>query len=174
MRSAQASPVGQRLIPADEPQFLRGWALRVMAPAQGPPRITCKGEAKVMAPFRLGGMSGHFGFVHTFSGGTPAGGCRMKWLGPCDARRTALWRKPEPPEGMAGHGFASVGEARLAFEDKLPWMPEGSSAAACRTGELRIRQRRLTRNSPPITINAPSAWKPCNCSPSSAQARAAE
>lgn len=61
-----------------------------------------------------------------------------------------------------------------AFGPFCFFMHEDSEGARIARVGGSAAQRRLTRNSPPITMNAPTAWKACNCSPSSAQARAAE
>ena len=50
MRRAQATTIGRRYIPADEPNFLRGWTLCVMEPDEN---YSPRRNTKVIVPFLL-------------------------------------------------------------------------------------------------------------------------
>lgn len=139
MRLAQGSPVGRRLIPADEPHFLRGWTLCVMEPVTSPARISQHDEAKVMVPFHLGARTrADWEAVSTALGSRNSVPHELNWT-QSTASRPALWSEPAPPDGIAVYWFASVAHAHMAFDNGKQWLPEGSPAAAYLVDELRIR-----------------------------------
>lgn len=128
MRSAQASDVGRRYIPADEPNFLKGWTLCVVDTQGEEPRGRA---AKVIVPF-LAGKEGSEeriakSLTSAFSG-TDA--CFALNLTVSTARREKLWSEPNVPEGFVVFWFSSVAAAHAAFD-------EGSALRVVLESELR-------------------------------------
>ncbi len=113
MRLAQSSTIGQTFIPADEPNFLKGWTLCVVnslgeEPAEQwvkvliPFHIQDKHRAalwELLQPWAVSGAS-HVGLDWTVS----------------NASRERLWSEPSPPSGFISCWFRSVAEAHEAFE----------------------------------------------------------
>ena len=112
MRVAQASAVGQKYIPADEPNFLKGWTLCV---------VETDGEApteqavKVLIPFHAQPQARNALWRDlsriTGTGCTVA----LNWT-ISTARRERLWAEPSPPTGFICVWLDSVARAHEAFE----------------------------------------------------------
>lgn len=112
MRVAQASAVGQKYIPADEPNFLKGWTLCVVETDGEEP--TPKG-VKVLVPFHARPEARHaLGAELARMAKT---GCEvaLNWT-ISTARRERLWAEPEPPTGFICVWLGSVAEAHETFE----------------------------------------------------------
>lgn len=118
MRSAQASSVGRRYIPADEPNFLRGWTLCIVD-TDGDE--TSGRATKVIVPFLLDANASRDRIAQALGrAATEAGaGYAVNWT-VSTARREALWSEPHPPEGFAVFWFDSVASAHEAFDDNGP------------------------------------------------------
>lgn len=118
MRAAQASSVGRRHIPADEPHFLRGWTLCLVEGAgsvdsQFGPSGLC---AKVIVPLRLPCASREPLAESLARYALGAGlSCSVHWTS-STARRELLWSEPSPPDGFIVLNFAHVAAAHDAFE----------------------------------------------------------
>jgi len=146
MRGAQASAVGQRYIPADEPNFLMGWTLCVVdtegEEAQYP-------STKVVVPFLLGatGSKERISQVLTRAAGRTVddGGSTftLNWTA-STSRRDLLWAEPRPPEGFAVFRFSTVAAAHDAFDEggiyRKTLEAEVQDATAYLMDELTIRE----------------------------------
>lgn len=113
MRLAQASAVGKKFIPADEPLFLKGWTLCVVDVLGDEPQDQ---SVKVLIPFH--GQAGvretlwsELWRVAEVSGTRVA----LNWT-VSTARRERLWAEPAPPAGLITVWFSSVADAHEAFE----------------------------------------------------------
>ena len=116
MRQAQASAVGRRYIPADEPNFLRGWTLCIVdaegVETGGPDR-----PVKAIVPFLLGASSrDDFGLALARCADEAGLAVSMNWT-VSTARRERLWSEPSPPDGFAVLWFESVASAHEAFDE---------------------------------------------------------
>lgn len=119
MRQAQASPTGQRHIPADEPLFLKGWTLCIVeTEGREPPARGAR--AKVVIPFLLGGQPRER-FGRAFAQYADGAGLpfALNWT-VSTARRERLWTEPQPPDGFAVLWLASVADAHDALVDESP------------------------------------------------------
>ncbi|WP_286369347.1 EthD domain-containing protein [Variovorax saccharolyticus] len=116
MRSAQASTIGRRHIPADEPNFLKGWTLCIVD-TEGSETGGSGRPVKVIVPFLLGDAS-KARFAEAFSQCANASGWRsaLNWT-VSTARRERLWSEPSPPDGFAVLWFDSVAAAHDAFDE---------------------------------------------------------
>ena len=113
MRLAQASAVGQKYIPADEPNFLKGWTLCVVETDGEEPRDRV---TKVIVPFLLGSDKLE-NVLHKHS--------RVQWQArmralrstgqSSTARREKLWSEPNP-----------AGRIRRALVQQRSRCPRGS------------------------------------------------
>lgn len=112
MRVAQASAVGQKYIPADEPIFLKGWTLCVVETDGEAPH---KQAVKVLIPFQAQPQARH-ALWRELSGITGTG-CTvaLNWT-ISTARRERLWAEPKPPTGFICVWLDSVARAHEAFE----------------------------------------------------------
>ena len=112
MRVAQASAVGQRYIPADEPNFLKGWTLCVVETAGEAP---AEQAVKVLVPFHAQPQARN-ALCRELSGITEPG-CTvaLNWT-ISTARRERLWAEPNPPTGFICVWLNSVAKAHEAFE----------------------------------------------------------
>lgn len=116
MREAQASNIGRRHIPADEPNFLKGWTLCIVD-AEGDEASAHDRPVKVIVPFLLG-TSSREGFGHALTQYAREASLRfsMNWT-VSTARRERLWFEPLPPDGFAVLWFASVASAHDALDE---------------------------------------------------------
>lgn len=115
MRSAQASAVGRRHIPADEPVFLKGWTLCIVD-TEGDDSGRTDRPVKVMVPFLLGTSSRErFGLAITRYASEANLPLELNWTA-STARRERLWSEPSPPDGFAVFWFDSVSAAHDAFD----------------------------------------------------------
>jgi uncharacterized protein (TIGR02118 family) len=138
MRLAQASPVGQKFIPADEPLFLKGWTLCVVETDGEEPK---ERGVKVVVPFHAPSQA-RAGLWRDLS--RMAGGTRftLNWT-VSTASRERLWAEPSPPTGFICVWFESVAKAHEAFEPASELRrvieSQASDAAAYLIDELTIR-----------------------------------
>ncbi len=116
MRDAQASSVGRRHIPADEPNFLKGWTLCIVETEGDQPGM---GDhfVKVIVPFLLGTSSKEkLGLAVTQYASEVNLRFALNWT-VSTARRERLWCEPSPPDGFAVFWFDSVASAHDAFDE---------------------------------------------------------
>ena len=111
MRVAQASAVGQKYIPADEPNFLKGWTLCVVetdgeAPTEQAVKVLIPFYAQPQARTRFGVSCPHHGACCTVA---------LNWT-ISTARRERLWAEPSPSTGFICVWLDSVARAHEAFE----------------------------------------------------------
>lgn len=141
MRIAQASDVGRRFIPADEPNFLKGWTLCVVDTQGEEPRGRA---AKVIVPF-LGSKEGSEERIAKLLASALSGtdACFALNFTVSTARRENLWSEPNPPEGFVVVWFSSVAAAHAAFDEgsvvRAVLESELSGATAYLIDELIIR-----------------------------------
>ncbi|HSV60667.1 MAG TPA: EthD domain-containing protein [Variovorax sp.] len=140
MRQAQACAVGTKFIPADEPNFLKGWSLCVVETDGEEP---CEGGVKVIVPFHASAQARE---------GLWDGLCRvgaemrakvaLNWT-VSTAGRERLWTEPNPPSGFMCIWLESVAKAHASFEPSSELLrfieTHVSEAAAYLIDELRIR-----------------------------------
>lgn len=113
MRLAQASAVGQKYIPADEPVFLKGWTLCVVDTDGVEPS---EKAVKVLIPFHApadarDALWCELSRVAEMTGNKVA----LNWT-VSTARRERLWAEPSPPTGFICVWLESVAKAHEAFE----------------------------------------------------------
>jgi hypothetical protein len=141
MVRAQASDVGRRYIPADEPNFLKGWTLCI---------VETKGEecarnaVKVIVPFVRGEEGGEERIVRVLSHSLAGSGINFTLnITTSTTSREWLWSEPKPPEGFVILWFDSVAAAHAAFDKegvvRSALEPELIGAAAYLIDELIIR-----------------------------------
>jgi len=120
MRQAQASAVGTKFIPADEPQFLKGWTLCVVEEQGDEPQ---EQHAKVLIPFHAQPEARNQMWVE-LQGLEKTFGIRsvLNWT-VTTARRERLWAEPVPPSGFVAVWFADVATAHEAFEPESRLRP---------------------------------------------------
>ncbi|MES2840334.1 MAG: EthD domain-containing protein [Pseudomonadota bacterium] len=117
MRRAQASSIGKLHIPADEPNFLRGWTLCLV---DDPLAEAVSQHVKVMVPFVLKAdadreiIDGQLARLVREVGSENLGSFSLNWTA-SSARRDRLWAEPLPPTGFAVFWFANLGSAHDAF-----------------------------------------------------------
>ncbi|MEJ8849869.1 EthD domain-containing protein [Variovorax rhizosphaerae] len=113
MRRAQASAVGQKYIPADEPNFLKGWTLCVVETEGDEP----VGQAvKVLIPFHAQAESRDVLWCELRRVAATTGDkLALNWT-VSTARRERLWAEPDPPSGFICVWLDSVAKAHEAFE----------------------------------------------------------
>jgi hypothetical protein len=113
MRAAQASAVGQKYIPADEPVFLKGWTLCVVETNGKEP---AERAVKVLIPFHAQAQA-RDKLWHELSRVAETGCCAvaLNWT-ISTARRERLWAEPIPPTGFICVWLDSVATAHAAFE----------------------------------------------------------
>lgn len=117
MRHAQASNIGRRHIPEDEPNFLKGWTLCLV---DEEPESSEPGPAKVMVPFLLDGHDRIQVHARLAEAGKSLGfSCAFNWTS-ATAQRDLLWAEPLPPSGFAVIRFKNVATAHMAFEEDAP------------------------------------------------------
>jgi len=113
MRLAQASPVGKKFIPEDEPQFLKGWTLCVVDEDGNEP-----GEpgVKVLVPFHAD-ADAREPLWRELQRVSQSGDAKvaLNWTA-SSAKRERLWAEPAPPTGFVAAWFKSVAAAHEAFE----------------------------------------------------------
>lgn len=140
MRLAQASVVGKRFIPADEPLFLKGWTLCVVDVQGEEPH----GEfAKVLVPFHgkaeaRDALWSELALVADTTGTKVA----LNWTA-STAKRERLWAEPSPPTGFVTAWFDSVAMAHEAFEPESELLQvinrHATDGVAYLIDQLRIR-----------------------------------
>ena len=140
MRLAQASPVGQKFIPADEPIFLKGWTLCVVETDGAEPT---ERAVKVIVPFHSASQSRESLWRELLRIGEETDTrVALNWTA-STARRERLWAEPNPPTGFICIWLESVAKAHEAFEpsSELRRFIEGnvSDAVAYLIDELSIR-----------------------------------
>jgi hypothetical protein len=115
MSVAQASAVGSRYIPEDEPNFLRGWSLCVVEHESEdvPPGV------KVMVAAALKEEFSRKEFADVFASanqeGSVAASIGLNWT-VRTAKRERLWSEPVSPDVIASLWFENVAHAHAAFE----------------------------------------------------------
>ncbi|WP_162575619.1 EthD domain-containing protein [Variovorax sp. PBL-H6] len=115
MRVAQASSIGQRHIPADEPEFLRGWTLCIVD-TEGEEGTSVAAPVKVIVPFLLGSCSKDMVATAIQRYASETGSkFALNWTA-STARRERLWTEPSPPDGFLVLWFACVASAHGAFD----------------------------------------------------------
>jgi hypothetical protein len=115
MRDAQASTVGRRHIPSDEPVFLKGWTLCIVDTEGDEASRT--NPVKVMVPFLLGNSSREtLGIAVTRYAREANLRLELNWTA-STARRERLWSEPSPPDGFLVLWFDSVAAAHDAFDE---------------------------------------------------------
>ncbi|PSL79999.1 hypothetical protein C7T35_34555 [Variovorax sp. WS11] len=116
MCDAQASTIGRRHIPADEPNFLKGWTLCIVD-TEGDEGDASDRAVKVIVPFLLG-ASPKERFAAEIARYASETGLRLElnWTA-STARRAQLWSEPHPPDGLAVLWFGSVASAHDAFDE---------------------------------------------------------
>lgn len=113
MRSAQASAVGQKYIPADEPIFLKGWTLCVVETAGDEP---AEQTVKVLIPFHARAETRDTLWRELRRVAETTGKeIALNWT-VSTARRERLWAEPSPPTGFICVWLDSVASAHEAFE----------------------------------------------------------
>lgn len=121
MRRAQESSIGRLHIPADEPNFLRGWTLCIVDERE---TETDSSNVKVMVPFSAkSGADNHLiddrlrQLVREVGSGIR--GVSTNWTA-STARRDWLWAEPLPPTGFLTFWFADLCAAHDAFSAVRP------------------------------------------------------
>lgn len=122
MRRAQASSIGKQHIPADEPNFLRGWTLCIV---DDPVPETVADGAKVVMPFVLkadtdrGMIGDQLTQLARELGLESLSSFCLNWTA-SSARRDRLWVEPLPPTGFAIFWFENLRSAHDAFAAEGP------------------------------------------------------
>jgi uncharacterized protein (TIGR02118 family) len=113
MRVAQASNVGKKFIPADEPLFLQGWTLCVVETQGDDPEEPL---VKVLIPFHAH-ADARATMWSELERAAEAAGARLalNWT-VSTAKRERLWAEPAPPTGFICVWVKSVAMAHEAFE----------------------------------------------------------
>lgn len=113
MRLAQASPIGQKFIPADEPVFLKGWTLCVVETDGEEPTEAAR---KVIVPFHATPQTRKelWRDLSRVAAETRTS-VSLNWT-TSTARRERLWAEPNPPAGFICIWLDSVAKAHEAFE----------------------------------------------------------
>ena len=138
MAKAQQSETGRRLIPEDEPSFLRGWTLcivstdgpndqdgiKVMVPAVLAPSASIDDVKASLEAARDDPQTGLWAFSVNVVSET--------------AKRPRLWSEPTPPQLILVTWFASLSAARV-FWRKGGALKMFSKASACISDPLVIR-----------------------------------
>lgn len=140
MRMAQASSVGKKFIPEDEPNFLKGWTLCAVETDGDEPT---QPAVKVMVPFHAPADARESLWRDLRrTGPAICTGVTLNWT-VSTARRERLWSEPNPPTGFVCAWFDSVAAAHAAFDtsSELRRFIEGriSDAAAYLIDVLPIR-----------------------------------
>jgi hypothetical protein len=113
MRLAQASAVGRKYIPADEPNFLKGWTLCVVETDGDEPAGQ---SVKVLIPFHAQAETRDTLWRELRQAAATTGNkIAMNWT-VSTARRERLWAEPSPPTGFICVWLDSVAKAHEAFE----------------------------------------------------------
>lgn len=113
MRLAQASSVGKKFIPEDEPQFLKGWTLCVVDEEGSEPS---EPAVKVLIPFHSeADVRESLWRELQRAAETVQAKVALNWTA-STARRERLWAEPAPPSGFVAAWFSSVAAAHEAFE----------------------------------------------------------
>ena len=127
MRDAQASAVGSKFIPEDEPNFLRGWTLCVVENEEEHTEL--KG-VKVIVPAVMKNIVSKSDFKQVLVGAniteTSPATIDFNWTSRT-ATRARLWSEPNPPDAIVVLWFESVADAHVAFE------PDGRYVQAFRS-----------------------------------------
>ena len=140
MQLAQASAVGKKFIPTDEPQFLKGWTLCIVDTVGVEPKEHC---VKVLIPFHAT-ESARDVLWREIQGFCKESGIQvtLNWT-VSTAKRASLWTESEPPSGFLGVWFCDAAAAHEAFEPlaRLPCILESyaESSAAYLINQLRLR-----------------------------------
>ncbi|WP_074173560.1 EthD domain-containing protein [Caballeronia calidae] len=128
MSVAQASAVGSRYIPEDEPNFLRGWSLCVVEHdlEQERPGV------KVIVIAALDNQLARADFVDAIATANrtnaPSTGRSFNWT-VRTAKRERLWSEPVSPDVLISFWFDDVAQAHAAFEATSPLARALSQAA---------------------------------------------
>lgn len=110
---AQASPVGQKYIPADEPIFLKGWTLCVVETDGDDP---AEKFVKVLIPFHARAETRVTLWREVRRVAETTGyKVALNWT-ISTARRERLWAEPSPPTGIICVWLDSVAMAHEVFE----------------------------------------------------------
>jgi hypothetical protein len=113
MRLAQASAVGQKFIPEDEPIFLKGWTLCVVETDGEEP---AERAVKVIVPFQVSLQARERLWTDLSRIARDLGTkATLNWT-VSTSRRERLWAEPKPPAGFICVWFESVAKAHEAFE----------------------------------------------------------
>lgn len=140
MRLAQASDIGTKLIPEDEPRFLKGWTLCVVE-SEGDE--SAGRGVKVLAPFRAP-ADAREALARTLASAAADLGARfaVDWT-TSTASRQRLWSEPHPPTGFLSLRLDSEAQAHAAFAPASPLRraieSHASDAVAWRVDVLAIR-----------------------------------
>ena len=122
MKGAQASAVGRRHIPADEPNFLMGWTL-CLVEAEGEEPPDQDHATKVVVPFLLAPTMAKESLQGSLQAAASHPGVdvplSLNWT-TTSASREGLWSEPKPPTGIAVLWFKSVAAAHCAFDEDGP------------------------------------------------------
>ncbi|MCX4170838.1 MULTISPECIES: EthD domain-containing protein [Paraburkholderia] len=116
MREAQASVVGSRYIPEDEPNFLRGWTLCVVdcdEEQTGPTGV----KVIVLVVMKTTASKSDFkkALVEAHNGQRSSAKLTFDWTNRT-ASRERLWSEPSPPNAIVSLWFGNVADAHAAFE----------------------------------------------------------
>lgn len=112
MRLAQASEVGRKFIPADEPLFLKGWTLCVVDALGDEPE---ESPVKVLIPFHARADMRDTLWSELQRIAADGINIELNWT-VSTAKRERLWAEPAPPTGIVCVWFSSVAKAHEAFE----------------------------------------------------------
>ena len=115
MRLAQESAVGQRYIPADEPNFLKGWTLCVVETEAEAPAEQTKQAVKVLVPFHAQPQARQALWRELSRIAQTGCTVALNWT-ISTARRERLWAEPNPPTGFICVWLDSVAKVHEAFE----------------------------------------------------------
>jgi EthD domain len=127
MRDAQASAVGSKYIPEDEPNFLRGWTLCVV---ENEEEQTGPKAVKVIVPAVMKDVTSKTEFKQALLEANDAqkspSRIAFNWTSRT-ASREQLWSEPSPPDAIVVLWFESIADAHVAFE------PDGRYVQAFRS-----------------------------------------
>lgn len=121
MRRAQASSIGRLHIPADEPNFLRGWTLCIVDERDAD---TVSSNIKVMMPFVAKAETDNGLIADQLrqlvrETGSVIRGVSTNWTA-STTRRDRLWAEPLPPTGFLTFWFENLCAAHDAFSVEGP------------------------------------------------------
>lgn len=140
MRRAQASSVGRRHIPMDEPLFLKGWTLCIVE-TEGDEVSKTENLVKVIVPLLLGdGSREALGIAIAKYASQMQLRYALNWT-KSTSKRERLWSEPSPPDGFAVFWFDSVASAHETFDGDFceVWKAHSAAASAYLIDELKLR-----------------------------------